>query len=209
MNITQQKYFLCIGTSQTINELEISEQVSIHIKWDSNNRPKRVFYQKVNLENSWVYWAYLQSMSEGLFIIVKVTLKELHYHKVLPHHGWLPHRNCIVECCQLTWYFLCTPEISRDYLHQEMEIAKNNRWNLRKEPWDVSFFCCLESINTSIWLSETWLSLYCSALLVAIFTWKRQSLVQDGSMGMLMLYREERGHTTIPGLLVWVRMAHV
>lgn len=40
MNITQQKYFLRIATSQTINELEISEQVSNHIKQDSNNRPK-------------------------------------------------------------------------------------------------------------------------------------------------------------------------
>lgn len=40
MNITQQKYFLRLDTSQTINELEISEQVSNHIKQDSNNRPK-------------------------------------------------------------------------------------------------------------------------------------------------------------------------
>lgn len=32
INITQQKYFLSVGTSQTINELEISEQESIHIK---------------------------------------------------------------------------------------------------------------------------------------------------------------------------------
>lgn len=96
------------ASSESVVWLNVNRYIDIHFREGANGRPKEHFDTNASWWTSEFNWGLLQEHGCGVICKSMDDSNQLHHWKVLPHHVWWPHRNCVlVSCFQLTSYPLC------------------------------------------------------------------------------------------------------